>query len=123
MQDQLQQLYSQLEATNTIKQANDKEIKRCRQRIQELESANKPLQAQSEKIWKQIKDLESFQEPAITLNSLQTFANNCPNLTVSQFANMCSTNLEWYSNNTNKGFLNLDLSFANGNNLDNKKEG
>ena len=100
----LQSLKQQLESTNIIKQANDKEIKRCRTRIQELELANKPLQQQSDRIYKQIQTIES-PSGNITLNSafMNSIAEINPEITVSQLsANINNAVCNYYSNGDNE---------------------
>lgn len=70
-------LKQQLNTTNMLKQEQDKEIKRCRKTMHALQLSNKSLQDQSEKLWKQIQDIEKDElvlssSTINTINSVMT---------------------------------------------------
>jgi len=86
-EDIIKILEQQLKATNDLKSEHDKEIKRSRKTIQDLIQANKSLQEQSERLWKQIQDIKNNSntiplglvekiEPDISLGEIGVALNN-----------------------------------------------
>lgn len=84
----LTNLEQQLEAVNTIKQENDKEIKRCRKIIQEKIKANESLQNLSNKLYKQIQEIKN-PKVVLSLSDFTEMATNGNNL-FDQFLNQLS---------------------------------